>query len=73
MAGGDVGAAAVLAVVVVGACSVLEDVSGEFGAVDARFGGDGVAAGLLLLLLLPLLGVDIRHFVWHTAPGARLT
>ena len=62
--GGDTGtsgtaAAAAATAVVVGVGSVLEDAPSTFGAVDARVGG-----GLLLLLLL--LGVDIRHFVWHT-------
>jgi hypothetical protein len=51
-------AAAAVAVVVVGVGSVLDGASSGFGAVDARVGGDGVTAGLLLLLLL---GVDIRH------------
>ena len=60
--GGDTGtsgtaAAAAATAVVVGVGSVLEDAPSTFGAVDARVGG-----GLLLLLL----GVDIRHFVWHT-------
>jgi hypothetical protein len=65
--GGDAGtsgtatatAAVAVVVVVVGVGSVLEDAPSAFGAVDARVGG-----GLLLLLLL--LGVDIRHFVWHS-------
>jgi hypothetical protein len=59
--GGNAGcgtAAAAVAVVVVGVGSVLEGASSGFGAVDARVGGDDVTAGLLLLLLL---GVDIRH------------
>ena len=64
-AGGDgagCGTAAAAVAVVVGVDdSVLEDAWSTFGAVEARFGGDDVAAGLLLLL-----GVDIRHFVWHT-------
>ena len=51
--GGDTGSgtAAAAVVVVVGVdSSVLEDASSAFGAVDARVGGDAVAAGLLLLL-----------------------
>ena len=52
---GTAAAAAVRAVVVV-VGSVLEDASG---AVDARVGGGGDAAGLPLLPLLLLLGVDI--------------
>jgi hypothetical protein len=50
-------AAAAVAVVVVGVDGSVLDASSALGAVDARVGGDDVAAGLLLLLLL--LWVDI--------------
>jgi len=51
---GSATAAAAVVTLVVGAGSVLEGASDASGAVDARVGGDGVAAGCLLLL-----GVDI--------------
>jgi hypothetical protein len=78
-AAGSGTAAAAVAVVVVGVGSVLE-ASSALGAVDARVGGDDVAAGLLLLLLLLLLlGVDIgselvqvRHLCGTPTHAARI-
>jgi hypothetical protein len=74
--GGDAGSGTAAAAVPVGVGvdgSVLEDVSSAFGAVDARFGGEDVATAGLLLLLVLLLGVDIRHLCGTVHTRARLT